>query len=263
MPERLSCPVCERVSAHFGTGLVLGTYEAEYRRCLRCGAVFAADPHWLAESYEESIAESDIGLVARNLRTSRVTIRVLRVLFRHARSFLDFGAGNGMFVRMMRDAGYAFRYYDPYGPNIFAKGLESRLDDESHFDVGTAFEVLEHLCRPVDELGPLVGSCDAIMATTLVLPEPPPRLDAWWYYALESGQHVILYTERSLDELASRLGLVRSSAADFHVFSRKRIPTLVLRPLVDGRMSFAITRLCRRESLLGSDYERITGRPLR
>jgi len=90
----------------------------------------------------------------------------------------------------MRDAGFAFKYYDPYGPNIFAQGFESQLDKESHFDVGTAFEGLEHLRRPVDELVSLVNSCDAVLATTLVLPEPPPKLDAWWYYALDGGQHV-------------------------------------------------------------------------
>lgn len=262
-PGVFSCPICECASAHFGVCLILKAYEAEYRRCVQCGAVFAANPHWLAEAYQEAIARSDVGLVGRNVQNSRTTTRLLRVLFPHARSYVDFGAGNGMFVRMMRDAGFAFSYYDLYGPNIFAQGFASELNGESHFDVGTAYEVLEHLRRPADELAPLADSCDAIFATTIVLPEPPPRLDTWWYYALDTGQHVTLYTERSLDELASRLDLCRTSVAGFHVFSRRRISSLVLRALVDRRLGFAITGLCRRKSLLGSDYERITGTALR
>jgi hypothetical protein len=259
----VSCPICDMTSMLFDHAVILGKYEASYLRCDACGLVFAADPHWLSEAYEESIASSDIGLIARNLRTADVTTRVLRIFFPKSKSFVDFGAGNGMLVRLMRDFGYEFGYYDPYGPNLFARGHETHLGKSSHFDVGTAFEVLEHLRRPVDELRPLAASCDVILATTTVAPEPPPRLNEWWYYALDSGQHVTVYTERALDELARRLGYYRTSAAGFHVLARTKLSPLALRVVVSRRVGNPMTRLCRRRSLLGSDFEQITGRPLR
>ncbi|MHB8059236.1 MAG: class I SAM-dependent methyltransferase [Gaiellaceae bacterium] len=263
MSESLRCPVCDAEAEYFGTARVLGSHDAQYRRCVGCGAVFAANPTWLPEAYESPIAESDLGLVGRNIRTARVTRRVIRTLFRKAESFLDFGAGNGLFVRLMRDAGFPFRYVDAYGPNLFAKGFEAALGPGEQFDFSTAFEVLEHLTRPVDELRPLAASSNAVLATTLVLPSPAPPLNEWWYYALPSGQHVTLYTNRSLEVLAERLGFKCSSAGDVHLFSHRAVPDAALRLLVNERFRAAIGRRLRRRSLLADDYENLTGRPLR
>jgi len=224
--------------------------------------VFAANPTWLSEAYKHPIAESDIGLIGRNIRSARITRRVLRRLFRNAESFLDFGAGTGMFVRLMRDAGFPFRYCDAYGPNLFAKGFETDITTGARFDFATAFEVLEHLRRPADELSPLAFSSDAVFATTFVLPTPPPRLDAWWYYSLSSGQHVTFYTERSLDVLADRLGYRRFSAGEFHLFSHRTVPNRTLRLLVSERFRRVVKRRLQRRSLLPDDYESLTGKKL-
>ena len=48
-----------------------------------------------------------------------------------------------MLVRLMRDRGFDFRYFDLHGPNLFARGFE--LDHEQSVDVVTALEVVEHL----------------------------------------------------------------------------------------------------------------------
>ena len=260
MSESLQCPVCDGATEHFGNAQVLVSHHAEYRRCVSCEAVFAANPTWLPEAYEHAIAESDIGLIGRNIRTARITRRVLRALFRNAESFLDFGAGNGMFVRLMRDAGFPFRYFDSYGPNLFAKGFETDVTTDAHVDFATAFEVLEHLRRPVDELRPLALSSDALFATTSVLPTPPPRLDAWWYYSLSSGQHVTFYTERSLDVLAEQLGFIRSSADEFHLFSHRKVPSTAIRLLVRERFGSTVFRRFQRRSLLTDDYENLAGK---
>jgi len=36
--------------------------------------------------------------------------------------FLDYAAGYGLFVRLMRDAGYNFRWSDLYCQNLFVRG---------------------------------------------------------------------------------------------------------------------------------------------
>ena len=114
----------------------------------------------------------------------------------------------------------------------------------------------------MDELRQLALSSDAVLATTLVLPTPPTRLDAWWYYSLPSGQHVTFYTERSLDVLADQLGFKRSSAGQFHLFSHCAVPGAFLRLLIAERIGRVVTRPFRKRSLQADDYESITGKKL-
>jgi hypothetical protein len=43
------------------------------------------------------------------------------------------------------------------------------------------------------------------MFSTLLVPEPAPKLEDWWYYGLEHGQHIAFYTRKSLAVLANSL----------------------------------------------------------
>ena len=256
------CTVCGRSTAVFGTGTVLGRHPATFRRCDSCGTVFAEDPYWLAEAYERAIAAQDLGLVGRNVAMSDSTVLLSRLVFRRAEHFVDFGAGNGMFVRLMRDAGFDFRYVDAHGPNLFANGHEVELDGSVHFDLATGFEVLEHLHCPVADLKDLAAVSDALFLTTICLPEPAPPLNAWWYYALETGQHITFYTPRALDALAEQLGFYRQSHGNRHLFTRRRVPRSLLRIALSGKLSHHLSRVARRSTLLAEDYEQLTGRPL-
>lgn len=256
------CRVCGRSAAVFGTGTVLGRHPATFRKCHSCGTVFAEDPHWLTEAYEQAIAAQDVGLVGRNVAMSRSTAVLARLAFRRAEHFVDFGAGNGMFVRLMRDAGFDFRYFDAHGPNLFANGHEVELDGSVRFDLATGFEVLEHLHCPVADLKDLAAVSDALFLSTICLPEPAPRLDAWWYYSLEAGQHITFYTPLALDALAEQLGYYRQSHGNYHLFTRRRVPRSLLRVALSGRLSHHLSRVARRSTLLAEDYEQLTGRPL-
>jgi hypothetical protein len=244
----------------FGRSRVIDRFEAVFRRCGFCGCVYAENPHWLSSAYEDAIARQDIGLVSRNVYLARRTQRVLATHFRKATTFLDFGAGTGMFVRLMRDAGYDFKYFDEYGPNLYAQGHETT--DVSGFDVVTTFEVLEHLIDPVSTLRAVASGVQALLATTEVLPSPPPRIDEWWYYALGTGQHITFYTHDSLDALAARLGLVRTSSGSYHVFARQSVSQPLLRLLTAERVFSIPYLLARRSSLLPNDYYALTGETL-
>lgn len=256
------CPVCGRSAVVFGTGTVLARHPATFRRCDYCGTVFAEDPYWLGDAYGQAIAIQDVGLVGRNVTMSHSTILLARLVFRRAEHFVDFGAGNGMFVRLMRDAGFDFRYFDAHGPNLFANGCEVELNGSVRFDLATGFEVLEHLHHPTTDLKELAAVSEALLLSTVCLPEPAPPLNAWWYYALDTGQHITFYTPRALDILARKLGYCRQSHGNYHLFTRRRVPRLLLRIALSGALSHHLSRAARRSTLLAEDYERLTGRPL-
>jgi hypothetical protein len=141
--------------------------------------------------------------------------------------------------------------------------VETKLDGSLRFGLATGFEVLEHLRKPVDELRDLAAISDRLFLTTECLPVPTPKLEDWWYYALEAGQHITLYTPRSLDILGEQLGLRRVSRAGYHLFTRDRVPRRAFQAATSAKLSHHLSRFARRATLLPADYEQLTGRPLK
>ena len=225
-----ACKICGAATAHFGRQVVLGEFEAEYRRCGKCGYVFVVDPHWLEQAYSTAIAALDTGIVTRNLWLADATSALLGLSLRNVRRTLDFGAGTGLLVRLMRDRGHDFRWYDAYSPNLLARGFESGLKGE--FDMVTAFELVEHLPDPVSTLEKLRSLAPVLLISTELLPSSARQLDDWWYYAPDSGQHIGFFTEASLATLAERLGLrLSSNGRNLHVLAPRDVSRTLLRAL--------------------------------
>jgi hypothetical protein len=203
--------------------LVRRKHIARLMQCTACGFIFAKDPHWLAEAYAEPINRSDTGYVWRNIRCRERVCSLLEASPIDGNGkFLDYAAGYGMFVRLMRDSGYDFRWADAYCQNLFSRGFEADLASE-HYEAVTAFEILEHLPNPLEEVKKLAKLATTLIFTTTLLPEPAPQPDKWWYYAPEYGQHIAFYSRRSLECLAEQIGYHLNSNVDFHVLSSKDI----------------------------------------
>lgn len=258
--EERHCPICGARTRPFGRAVVLDDVNASFSRCPSCWAVVADEPTWLEHAYTDAIARHDIGLISRNIQLAEDVSRTVMYCLPTATSFIDFGAGNGMFVRMMRDRGFDFRYFDPYGPNIFAECFEVVDAPSPGADVITALEVVEHLRDPIAELSPFVRNSDLLLVSTTLVAEEAPPLDSWWYYSLSSGQHITLLSARSLGILASALGFRVASFGTFHVLSREPINALRLR--VTLRLPCLPQRRSRRGSLLETDYEQLFGQRL-
>lgn len=262
-----TCHICSAPTLPFAKGKILDRHQAEFFRCPDCGFVQAGDPVWLEESYSQAITRSDIGLAGRNLSLARTTDLYLRLLFGPAarrEKYLDYGAGYGLLVRLMRDRGYDFYWQDDYCRNIFAQGFEAETAPEkTGFKLLTAFEVFEHLPLPGLELKKMLGLAPNILFTTLLLPEPAPPLDQWWYYGLEHGQHISFYTKGSLARLAeqNQLHLFSIDAAT-HLFTAQ--PASMLKLRLAARLSRLIfpglERQARKNSLLARDFEKLTGK---
>ena len=268
----MHCNVCsERSVSQFKT-LVLKKYNVEYFKCTSCGFIQTEDPYWLGEAYESAITDLDIGLVSRNLYFAEILEGFFdRGIFNEKGIFLDYAGGYGLFVRLMRDKGINFFRQDVYCKNIFADHFDlSDLSEEQHFDAITAFEVFEHLVDPLEGVAKMLTFSDTIIFSTQLQPEGYLTPDNWWYFVPETGQHVSLYTIKSLENIARREGLYfYSNKQNLHIYSKK---ALDVNPFEKAKMSFlqklnnkvkdrlrAGDQKPKRESLILKDFNFING----
>ncbi|MCI0474133.1 MAG: class I SAM-dependent methyltransferase, partial [Ignavibacteria bacterium] len=202
---------------------------------------------------------SDIGLLKRNADLVPATANVISRFFDSSKKFIDYGAGYGVFVRMMRDRGYDFYWQDRYCENLYAKEFEYKNGDK--YELLTAYEVFEHLPDPVPEINLMLKHSDSILFSTYLLPEGNPKPGEWWYYATDHGQHVSIYTRKSLEVLAGISGKrYYTNGKNIHLFSGKKISNLYFKLLTMPYSSAAFSVLSGKKSLLDDDYKKVIGK---
>ncbi|RNC72773.1 MAG: class I SAM-dependent methyltransferase [Desulfuromonadales bacterium] len=255
----MNCAICQAPASPFATATFLGKHQALLSRCTRCGFIQAREPHWLPEAYGEAIKRSDVGLVRRNSRLATVTGAVITAFFDRGARFLDYGGGYGLLARMMRDKGYDFYRWDKHCDNLFVRDFEAADADRGSFALVTAYEVFEHLPAPLEDIGEMLRFSRNILFTTELVPDPSPSPDRWWYYGLEHGQHVSFYTRRSLAAIAERFSLhLCTNGRSLHLLTERPIPSWMFTALSWRPAAVVLNGICRRQSLIGADYERIT-----
>jgi hypothetical protein len=253
------CKICGKESSLFDSALVLGKHNVGFYRCLHCGFIQTEEPYWLQEAYSSAIADSDIGLIARNIYLSSTIDTILKIL-NPLSKLLDYGGGYGMFVRMMRDKGWDFEWYDEYCQNLFAKGYEMK---QEHYEVITLFEVLEHLPNPMELFEELFTMSDTLICTTELLTKNPPKISDWWYYATETGQHIAFYTRESLQIIADKFRKHLYAKHGVIIFSSKDIPVKKINLIFNHpKLAKLVLPLAERPSLLTSDYQYLTGKSI-
>jgi hypothetical protein len=254
--NNLKCNLCDGSCESHGSYQVLGKYDAEFWQCLNCGYGFLNDPSWLEEAYTSAITSVDIGPLDRCIANSRIVKLLIDHYHGRIRAGLDYGAGYGIFTRRMRDLGYSFLWYDTYCANLFAKGFEGEITGKERYDVITAFEVLEHLVMPREALDRIISSCDSFIFSTLLISEPRPQFDQWWYYAPEHGQHISFYSKKSLQKLAEKHGKqFISNGTDFHIITNKKISERMFGWLTKRKVAALVSLFRPQPSFLGADFE--------
>ena len=265
----MPCKVCRATAISFGKAHVLDKYLVQYFRCDRCGFIQTEEPYWLTEAYSEAITKSDLGLIGRNVSLAGLVKLLIVGMFDYHSKFLDYGGGYGMFVRLMRDAGLDFYLYDQYCPNLFGKGFAVEAAEATvneSFELVTAFEVFEHLVDPMRDIERMRQFSPSILFTTTLVPTPPPAPGEWWYYGLEHGQHVALYSYETLSIIAKHFDVnLVSDRKYFHLLTPKPVPRWLFKALLNrwGRLCLKglLSRKLAGRSLLAADYEKLGGYP--
>jgi hypothetical protein len=242
-PVAPNCPICESEARPVRRMTVLRRHEAVFNLCPSCGLLFVDAPTWLDEAYSSAIALSDTGIMYRNLDAAdRLTMAIPALVPNWKQSrFLDTAGGYGILVRLMRDRGFDFYWQDEYAENLLARGFEQDTVGPP-FVVVTAVEVLEHLVDPVAFVRSAFESCgaDHLITTTELYRDDPPPTD-WWYYTPETGQHVSIYSKRTIERLARQVGVHAVVVNGLQIFSRMPIAPRRLR-LVTGPIRRLLAR---------------------
>jgi glycosyltransferase involved in cell wall biosynthesis len=252
----MKCKVCESQSIKLATARVIKKHDIDYFQCQSCGFVQTEEPYWLEEAYSEAIAKSDVGLVYRNIMFAEISSNIILKCFNPHTQFLDYGGGYGLFVRMMRDFGFNFYWYDKFCKNLFATGFESEKIDKNKYELVTAFEVFEHLVNPLREIEELLNFSRNILFSTELLPESSPKPEEWWYYALEEGQHISLYTAEALSVIANKFDLnIYSNGSSLHLLTEKKLD-----PILFDSLCHSYQPPRKKGSLLQKDYLKAIGK---
>ena len=230
----MRCKICGAATICAFNAEVLGKYLIGYFHCAHCGFLQTEETYWLDEAYNSAIAAADTGLVQRNLSLSKKLSVLLFFTFGRDSKYLDVAGGYGMLTRLMRDIGFDFYWFDKYCENLMARGFEAI--EGSPFTAITAFEVLEHVPDPlgfISESMELAQSRTMIFSTVLY-EGTPPKPESWWYYTLETGQHISFFQRRTLQVIAEKLGLNCYSRGSIHLLTDKIISSSRFRLLTSA-----------------------------
>ena len=218
----MNCKVCSAKSENVFSAKILHKYDIDYYHCSNCGFLQTEEPYWLEESYNSAIGIEDTGLLKRNLTLAKITSVIIQSFFIKGGTFLDYAGGYGIFVRLMRDIGFDFYWSDPFAQNLLARGFD--FNEDENIELITAFECFEHFNNPINEIEKMFHISNNVLFSTRVFSEKPPQPDSWWYYSLNSGQHISFYSVNTLKFIADKYNLyLNSDNKSLHLLSKKKI----------------------------------------
>jgi len=217
---KVICSICKNEVKPVFDEFVLYKYKVFYFYCDQCGFLQTEKPYWLKEAYKNSINICDTGQLVRNLYLAKFSLVLISFLGDTKSKFLDYASGYGVFVRLMRDLGLDFYWYDPYTENIFAKGFEYNKKDK--YNVVTCFECFEHLSNPLSEIKKMLEISNTLIFSTETIGDYPPSKE-WAYYGFNHGQHISFYSKKSFHKIASIFDLNYYSFGWLHLFSKHKL----------------------------------------
>lgn len=257
----INCKICGHTVEKLFVAKVLNKYNVEYFYCLNCGFIQTEEPYWLKEAYLNPVSHADTGVLSRTLNLGKKLTVILFFLFsKNAKqyNYLDYGGGYGLLVRLMRDIGFNFYWFEKYTQNLFAKGFEYR---GGSIKAITAFEVFEHLLDPKEAMSYCSKEvkCNTIIFSTLLYGEEPPNPENWWYYAFQTGQHISFYNLKTLKYLAEKHNLnLLTNEENIHVLTSIKRSNSVFKFLItfSSYLFFAVRKTLKSKTF--EDYKVIS-----
>jgi hypothetical protein len=190
------CKICGAKMFEYDTALVLNKYNVAYYTCPKCGFIQTEEPYWLEEAYSKAIASADTGIIMRNISNANSLLLFMQFIDNN-RKCLDFGGGQGILTRIMRDYGFDFYHCDKYAENLYANGFEGNLEEK--YALITSFENFEHFVEPIKEIERLLGQTDVLYFSTVLIPNtpPPPHKRLVVLFAKHRSTYIILFKKNN------------------------------------------------------------------
>jgi predicted nucleic acid-binding Zn ribbon protein len=208
----IDCRLCGGPAKRVFSQTILQAHEAGYYRCDVCSSLQTEEPHWLDEAYGKNLSCLDTGAAQRTL-TNLAICFVLSRLFKLT-NVIDFGGGDGLLCRFLRDYGLNCFVTDRYATPTYAQGFTE--PDFHQPDLVIASEVVEHFPHPGRDLDDLFKLKPRLVFVSTGVYTDEQR--DWWYLAPESGQHVFFYSRKALDLVADKYGYRLLANGDFILF---------------------------------------------
>lgn len=226
----IPCRLCQGRAWPLFSLTVLGRLDVQLYRCERCQSVETERPYWLDISYDRELLSfgNDISVRAKSMEAWVVYVALLFGLRPASTRILDYGAGPGLFVRVLRDLGFLAFAYDPHAESMFASSFLAQVAEK--FDMLVAVETWEHFIDPAAELEQLFAPRhDLVVVRTQPYRDEGP---GWYYFYPDAGQHVFFYSHKARALIAERFGYQVRSYGDMSIFSRRPM-SLAQRKLLD------------------------------
>ena len=224
------CRLCGGNTKYLWSGSLLDITTVKYFDCPVCGYVQTEYPYWLERAYSEAINDSDTGIMARNLSNAKIVLATLLKLGQLHGTVLDCAGGYGILVRLLRDQGIDAQWSDQYCKNLLARGFEYTTGRKS---LVTAFEAFEHFVNPAKEFDKLLTISSNLLLSSELIIGPTPAQNEWWYFAIEHGQHIGFFRQKTLEYLANTRGkYLTSDGHSYHLFSDMPVNRFVWKKLL-------------------------------
>jgi hypothetical protein len=219
--DPLTCRLCGGNALFQFSHIVMKKFPVAYWRCQTCHCLETDPPHWLQESYEAEVHRSgDTGMVARTWQMAQTASLILRLAGVGPKApGLDWGGGNGLFCRMMRDQAYNFFSYDKYMQPFYCHDFTAESAGITKSDVMTSFELFEHLPDPATELKQILAFEPKLWVFSTQIYGDQDR--NWQYLGPDHGQHVFFYSAAGLRKFADDNGFEFLRGRDMHMLIRR------------------------------------------
>jgi hypothetical protein len=201
---------------------ILGKYDVGYFVCTQCASLQTEAPYWLEEVYQDDHRALDTWAAIRTRRLQVLTYFIARAFnVQPSEQILDWGAGDGLYVRMLRDMGFDAYHCDLYCKNVYANGFDG--SPASTYAAVTAFEVLEHFANPKQDLDELFSlNPQLLIATTGIYNGQGPE---WNYLMPMTGAHVFFYSDKAIQHIAKEHHYQVEIVADKYIIFYKHRPS--------------------------------------
>jgi hypothetical protein len=218
-----SCPICKSPS-NLLFEVDIFSINRKLLECVNheCKQAFFCNVTWLDRAYSNAIADLDTGAVRRCLSIRKLIASIVSINTNNS-MVLDYGGGSGLLTRLLRDVGIDCHHHDKYCSNIYAGPFAGT---DTHYDVITMIEVIEHLMNPIEELESILKKYtpNIVIATTVLRPDIIEK--TWWYLTPSTGQHINFYTAASLKKISQALGYNVLTSGTTVIFYKEKLDLL-------------------------------------